>query len=196
MRWPDLKGRASRLPGVAVRIKRWLFLFHRWLGVGMCLLFVMWPLTGVVMMYVPFPELTENERHAGLPVLDAGQIRAGPAELLQRAAPDASRINLVSYTCTNRPAAGAIDFQKPGTTMALQWTAYTGFQCSDLSPASLGYPAYPAVRRCRNIFADVHYHCLATSEDKSLNFLVITRASPRNDAPRSSSVDRSSDIRK
>ena len=87
-----------------MRIKRWLFLFHRWLGVAMCLLFVMWPLTGVVMMYVPFPELTENERHAGLPVLDAGQIRAGPAELLQRASPDAPVTQFSLSSVASRPA--------------------------------------------------------------------------------------------
>lgn len=72
-----------------VKLKRWLFFFHRWLGVGMCLLFVMWPLSGVVMMYVGFPELTENERLAGLPALDAGRIDAGPSRLWQRASPGA-----------------------------------------------------------------------------------------------------------
>ena len=84
--------------------KRWLFLFHRWLGVGMCLLFVMWPLTGVVMMYVPFPELTEDERHAGLPVLDAGRIRAGPSALLRRAAPDAPVTRFSLTSVASRPA--------------------------------------------------------------------------------------------
>lgn len=87
-----------------MRIKRWLYLFHRWLGVGMCLLFVMWPLTGVVMMYVPFPELTENERHAGLPVLDAEQIRVGPTKLLQRASPDAPITQFRLNSVSSRPA--------------------------------------------------------------------------------------------
>ena len=86
-----------------MRIKRWLYLFHRWLGVGMCLLFVMWPVTGVVMMYVPFPELTEKERHAGLPVLDAGRIRVGPSKLLQRASPEAPVTQFSLSSVASRP---------------------------------------------------------------------------------------------
>ena len=87
-----------------MKLKRGLFLFHRWLGIGMCLLFIMWPLTGVVMMYVGFPELTEKERHAGLPVLDAGQIREGPSKLLQRALPDAPVTQFSLSSVSGRPA--------------------------------------------------------------------------------------------
>ena len=70
----------------------------------MCLLFVMWPLTGMVMMYVPFPELTENERHAGLPVLDAEQIRVAPTKLLQRASPDVPVTQFRLSSVSSRPA--------------------------------------------------------------------------------------------
>ena len=87
-----------------MRVKRWLSLFHRWLGVGMCLLFAMWPLSGVVMMYVGFPELTEKERHAGLPVLDAEQIRVGPSKLMQRASADAPVTQFRLSSVSSRPA--------------------------------------------------------------------------------------------
>lgn len=87
-----------------MKLKRWPYLFHRWLGVGMCLLFAMWPLSGMVMMYVPFPELTEKERHAGLPVLDARQIRVGPSKLLQRASPDAPVTQFSLSSVSSRPA--------------------------------------------------------------------------------------------
>ena len=87
-----------------MRPKRWLYLFHRWLGVGICLLFAMWPLSGTVMMYVPFPELTERERHAGLPVLDAEQIRVGPSKLLQRASADAPVTQFSLSSVSKRPA--------------------------------------------------------------------------------------------
>lgn len=92
MCWPGLYGRASwasHVPTDAVTFKRRLFLFRRWLGVGLGLLFVMWPLSGMVMMYVGVPELTENERHADLPVLDPEQIGVGRSKLWQRASPDA-----------------------------------------------------------------------------------------------------------
>lgn len=49
--------------------KRTLFLVHRWLGVGLCLLMAMWFVSGVVMMYVGYPKLTPAERLAALPEL-------------------------------------------------------------------------------------------------------------------------------
>ncbi|MEP6837614.1 MAG: PepSY domain-containing protein, partial [Bradyrhizobium sp.] len=38
--------------------RRWLYVVHRWIGIGTCLLFAMWFVSGVVMMYVAFPQLT------------------------------------------------------------------------------------------------------------------------------------------
>ena len=46
--------------------KRYLFLFHRWFGIAMCLLIALWFASGVIMMYVEYPELTEEERLAML----------------------------------------------------------------------------------------------------------------------------------
>nr|TFG52856.1 MAG: peptidase [Hyphomicrobiales bacterium] len=46
---------------------RLLFLTHRYLGIALCLLMVLWCFTGVVMMYVPYPEVVERDlRLAGL----------------------------------------------------------------------------------------------------------------------------------
>jgi hypothetical protein len=57
-----------------LRIKRSLYLVHRWLGIGMCGLFAVWFATGIVMMYVEYPELTEEERLATLLPLDFGSV--------------------------------------------------------------------------------------------------------------------------
>lgn len=69
--------------------KRWLYLFHRWLGVLLCVFFAMWFVSGVVMMYVGYPKLTQAERLAHLPPLRSatqGPDRLlEPAEALQRA---------------------------------------------------------------------------------------------------------------
>ncbi len=46
--------------------KRWLYLTHRWIGIATCLLFVLWFVSGLVMVYVPFPSLDEDEHLAGL----------------------------------------------------------------------------------------------------------------------------------
>lgn len=46
--------------------RRWLYLGHRWIGIATCLLFAMWFLSGLVMIYVPYPSLTDAERIARL----------------------------------------------------------------------------------------------------------------------------------
>lgn len=47
-----------------------LFLVHRWLGIVLGLLMVLWTLSGIVMMYVSYPETTSREQMAGLEPLD------------------------------------------------------------------------------------------------------------------------------
>jgi len=49
--------------------RRWLYISHRWVGIVTCLLFAMWFVSGVVMMYVAFPALSDGERLAALPQL-------------------------------------------------------------------------------------------------------------------------------
>ncbi len=59
---------------------RLLVLLHRWLGVGFCLLFAMWFASGIVMHFVPFPELTDQERFAGRMPIDLSLVLHGPEE--------------------------------------------------------------------------------------------------------------------
>ena len=66
------------------RLKLFIFL-HRWLGVCGCLLFLAWFVSGIVMMYVEMPELSERQRLAALPVLQAGAAKVSAAEAVQRA---------------------------------------------------------------------------------------------------------------
>ncbi|HEX6995366.1 MAG TPA: peptidase [Gammaproteobacteria bacterium] len=49
---------------------RWLILLHRYLGIAIGWLVVLWCLSGVVMMYVGYPEVTTAERARLLPPLD------------------------------------------------------------------------------------------------------------------------------
>jgi len=53
---------------------------HRWLGVPLCLLFLVWFPTGIVMMYCGFPEVTDADRVAHLPALDASAIHVLPLD--------------------------------------------------------------------------------------------------------------------
>lgn len=63
--------------------KSWLFLIHRWLGIALGVFFAMWFVSGVVMMYVGYPKLTERERLDHLPVL--AEVALGPRLALDAA---------------------------------------------------------------------------------------------------------------
>lgn len=62
------------------RINRILTLTHRWLGVGLCLLFTLWFVSGAVMIFVPYPRLGQAERLARIPAVDLAAVRITPAE--------------------------------------------------------------------------------------------------------------------
>ena len=84
--------------------KRQLHLLHRWLGIGIGVLVLLWFGSGIVMMYVPYPELTEAERMAWLAPLDAARVKVGAAQAWRATGlpgvPDAVRLNTVA----RRPA--------------------------------------------------------------------------------------------
>jgi uncharacterized iron-regulated membrane protein len=60
------------------RAWRGLIFMHRWLGIFACLVFAMWFVSGLVMIYVGFPELTRVERVAGLPRIDWNAVKIDP----------------------------------------------------------------------------------------------------------------------
>ena len=61
-----------------MRLKPILFSVHRWLGIGMALLFALWFASGIIMMYVEYPQLTEAERLGKLPDLNTSQVLIPP----------------------------------------------------------------------------------------------------------------------
>lgn len=65
--------------------KRVLFLLHRWVGIVLGIFCVVWFCSGMVMMYVGYPKLTEAERLQHLPALDSTIPMLAPAAALQRA---------------------------------------------------------------------------------------------------------------
>ncbi|MEH6357896.1 MAG: PepSY domain-containing protein [Pseudomonadales bacterium] len=83
---------------------RYLYLGHRWLGIVMCSFFAMWFFSGVVMMYVGFPSLTETERLNGLPILKAEQIKLPVTALSKDLSNQTSIEQLTLTTVLNRPA--------------------------------------------------------------------------------------------
>ncbi|XYD08522.1 PepSY domain-containing protein [Methylobacterium sp. NMS12] len=63
--------------------RRWLLLFHRWAGIAAGLLFALWIGSGLVMLYVPFPALTEAERLSRLGPIAWDQIMVSPDDALR-----------------------------------------------------------------------------------------------------------------
>lgn len=65
---------------------------HRWMGVGCCVLFVMWFASGIVLMYCDYPLVHAEERLARAAILDASRIQLSPeqafAKLEASEAPD------------------------------------------------------------------------------------------------------------
>ena len=66
-------------------VKRFAIFVHRWLGVALCLLFLLWFASGIGMMYWDFPEVTARDRLARSPALDAAKIRLSPTDALLKA---------------------------------------------------------------------------------------------------------------
>lgn len=53
---------------------------HRWLGIALCILFVGWFTSGIVMMYARMPGLANEERLARAAVLDLSTVTLSPAD--------------------------------------------------------------------------------------------------------------------
>jgi hypothetical protein len=70
--------------GVWGPLRRALYLAHRWLGMLGCVLFVLWFVSGLVMLHVRFPSLTPQERLQRLAPVDVREVRVPPQEALDR----------------------------------------------------------------------------------------------------------------
>jgi hypothetical protein len=66
-------------------MKQTLIFVHRWLGVVLCLLFLLWFPSGFVMMYWDYPSVRPADRLAHLAALDPATIKFSPAEAAAKA---------------------------------------------------------------------------------------------------------------
>lgn len=86
----SLKGRIAQWSGPLTRqLSQW----HRWMGIGLCLMFCVWFLTGAMMVFVPFPSLSATERNAHAELVDIARVHLVPAQVLSA---DDTAIRLVS----------------------------------------------------------------------------------------------------
>src|ERR1043165_6361734 len=79
-----------------------LIFVHRWMGVALSVLFLVWFVSGVVLMYWDFPSVGAEDRltHAG--ALDVSRVRLSAAEALAVSSPPPTQIRLNTFD--GRPA--------------------------------------------------------------------------------------------
>jgi hypothetical protein len=79
-------------------LKRSAIFVHRWLGVALCLVFLLWFPSGIGIMYWGFPDIRPDDRLERSPALDASRVRLSPVEALAKAdladAPSSVRLNM------------------------------------------------------------------------------------------------------
>ena len=83
---------------------------HRWLGIAGCLVFLLWFLSGIVMMYQRMPRLPAGERLSRIARLDTASIRV-PLERAAREAqivPDRVRVGMLGERPVYRLSAGGL----------------------------------------------------------------------------------------
>jgi hypothetical protein len=55
-----------------------MYLIHRWIGIVSCLFFAMWFISGLVMIYVPYPSLSQSHRLAGAQAIEWAAVDVQP----------------------------------------------------------------------------------------------------------------------
>src|SRR6185503_5947810 len=61
-------------------ITRFLIVVHRWLGVVLCVVFLLWFPSGIGMMYWDYPSVSPGDRLEHSPPIDASKVVLSPAE--------------------------------------------------------------------------------------------------------------------
>jgi hypothetical protein len=75
---------------------RWLSWFHRWTGVGLSLLFLLWFASGAILLFVPFPSLSDQDRLAASAPIDLAAVTVAPGRVLAASGRGADNLRLVS----------------------------------------------------------------------------------------------------
>src|ERR1700682_4119772 len=72
------------MPKIGNAILNWTILIHRWMGVVFCGLFLSWFVSGIVLMYCPFPGVDAYDRMSRAMTIDASRIHIAPGQALER----------------------------------------------------------------------------------------------------------------
>ena len=75
-------------------VRQLLRAFHRWLGAALCLLFLTWFVSGIVLTFAGFPSVAEREKLAHAAALQADSIRIQPTTALSGVTSNAEAIEV------------------------------------------------------------------------------------------------------
>ncbi|NKC01747.1 MAG: hypothetical protein GKR90_25055 [Pseudomonadales bacterium] len=100
-----------------------LVFVHRWLGVLLSLFFAMWFFTGIVMIYVPFPSLSEAERLQYLEPIDTRGIDVEPSEAIFMCGGDsAGQLRIISLE--TRPIYACVSAENQVRAVYADWAGW------------------------------------------------------------------------
>jgi len=85
-------------------IRRVAIVVHRWMGVALSTLLTAWCVSGIVLMYRGYPEITDRDRLARLPRLDADQVHVAAADAARAAGWTGGPDDVRLVTVDGRPA--------------------------------------------------------------------------------------------
>jgi hypothetical protein len=86
-------------------LRKWTILIHRWLGIVLSLLFVVWFVSGIAMIYAGgMPSLTREARLEHLPPLDLSKVKLSPSEAVEKAELGRAPGGVTLLNVTDRPA--------------------------------------------------------------------------------------------
>jgi uncharacterized iron-regulated membrane protein len=91
--------RVNLMTRPAVLLKKSLIFTHRWLGVALSAIVLLWFVSGIVMMYWSYPSVTAADRLERLPVLDPATVKLSPEEAYARLQMDQppAQVRLTSF---------------------------------------------------------------------------------------------------
>ncbi len=85
--------------------RKWIILTHRYLGIVLCLFFVMWFISGIAMIYARgMPSLNPDVRLERLPELNMSAVKLNPSEAESKAQLGRPAFTAVLLTIMDRPA--------------------------------------------------------------------------------------------
>ena len=85
------------------KFQRVIITIHRWIGIGVCVMVMIWFISGLVLAYVPFPKMSAQAKLGYLQPLDWGEIKVSPEAAMVAAGLTEFPYDLRLETSGNRP---------------------------------------------------------------------------------------------